>query len=84
MKYDWENEIKEMIGEVDDIIMQVDSILPKGCTVIGLVVANMETVEAATIRMDDIVGVAGADLWKDALGDVKATYGEAAERMLDG
>ena len=82
MTYEWENEIRKMIDELDDALFDAEAMLPDGCVIIGVSVANMDTGEATTIRIDETTGVLRADLWGDAAGDAMNEYNDAVLHLF--
>ena len=74
MKYAWEkdSEIVGILEAANEHISYSDT--GSNFAIIGIVVANMSSVEAAVIRTDleaQIDVTQSIDLWSDALGDVQ-------------
>ena len=80
MKYDWENTVIEA-----DILEATDGLVDGDLEVIGLVVRNTESVEAAIITRNpsSLGDIADADIWQDVLGGAQRKYREA-RRVMDG
>ena len=78
MEYEWESEITQ------DLLDEIDAMLPEGIFLTGIAVFNDESVEGALIKRDDQpVSLAGADIWKDVNGDAVRHYESAVAKWLD-
>lgn len=73
MEYEWEHEIKDVLGEIADM-------LPDGFELIGVAVEYTESNEAALIdNLDRVIdtGILEMDLRQDVMGDAIRQYEEA-------
>jgi hypothetical protein len=71
MEYDWEKDV-----DYDFIEEIVDCELPRGVVLVGLALANMDSVEGCLITNPIWVGrdIAKMDIWKDIDGDAEKYY----------
>jgi hypothetical protein len=72
VKYEWEDKIQRSGLRPALMRMNLEGILPKNCRVIGVVVAEMDLVEAAYIEVHQVCQMEGADMMLDAIGDMDA------------
>ena len=73
MEYEWEHEIKDVLGEIAEM-------LPDGFELIGVAVEYTESNEAALIdNLDRVIdtGILEMDLRQDVMGDAIRQYEEA-------
>jgi hypothetical protein len=88
MKYEWEDKVQRSMLRTKIMIMNQDGTLPKNVRVLGVVVAEMEFVEAAYIETHQVCQMEGADMMQDAIGDMDAyrlnCLGEAGFPFADG
>lgn len=81
MKYEWENEIEEILAHGD-----IDCEMPEGMVVLAVAVANVETGEAALIQINGDGEPAGsvisANYRMDILGDAQGHYDSARSAMI--
>lgn len=68
MEYEWEDQI------TDDLMDEINDMLPDGIALAGLAVFEVESVEGALIHRDVASDMADADLRQDILGDAKRQY----------
>lgn len=78
MRYDWEDKITQ------DMIRQMQDILPDGFMLCGVAVGYPFAVEGALIVAEttEPSGIFAADVWKDIDGDAQRIYGEAVENLF--
>ena len=71
MEYDWEKDV-----EYDFIEQKIDIWLPDGVALVGLALANMESVEGCLIVNPKWVGgdIAKIDIMHDVYGDAERNY----------
>ena len=71
MEYDWEKDV-----EYDFIEQKIDIWLPDGVALVGLALANMESVEGCLIVNPKWVGgdIAQIDIMHDVYGDAERNY----------
>jgi hypothetical protein len=88
MKYEWEDKVQRSKLRPTLMRLNIDGTLPKNCRVIGVVVAEMEFVEAAYIEVHQVCKMEGADMMQDAIGDMDAyrlnCLGEAGFPFAEG
>lgn len=79
MKYDWEEK-----HDFKQAIEAADATLPDGLHVIGVIVENAETAEAAIAKHPDLPGggILMCDLWQDVLSDARRIYNEAVKKVF--
>lgn len=79
MKYEWEND-----SDMRDMMDNFEGLGHGRLRVIGLIVENLETVEACAtvLDWDELSGVERADVLKDATHDLMELYNESVRHML--
>jgi hypothetical protein len=79
MTYDWEKTITQ------DMMDKIDAILPRGVSLMGLAVANVDSVEAALIEnTSSLTGnvIVDADVWRDIYGDASRIYDDQVKKIF--
>lgn len=78
MKYEWENKITQ------DMLREMQDILPDGFILCGVAVGNPGPVEAALIMADDagLSGISTVDVWSDLMFDAERNYSDAVASLF--